>query len=145
MEETKESTPVADQPKHEEESGPLLKKIKCEVTEKQRENLRLGRDKAKLNREAKVKAKLEGYLDTYLKEKSDSSKTTQPPSTPPTRPLPPTPEYSSASDSEEFERQSSLSTFSDSASSDWQPPVLQRTHRYTNNRAPMSALDLNFT
>jgi hypothetical protein len=145
MEETKESTPVADQPKHEEESGPLLKNIKREVTEKQGENLRLGREKAKMNREAKVKAKLEGYLDTYLKEKSEASKTTQHPPTSLTLPLPPTLKYSSASDSEELERLSSLLTFLDSASSDWQPPVLQRTHRYMNNRAPASAFDLNFT
>ena len=88
-----------------------------------------------MNREAKVKAKLEGYLNTYLKEKSKASKTTQKahPSTPPTLPLPPTTKYSSASDSEELEILSPSLTYSDSASSNWQPPVLQRTHSYMKN------------
>ena len=54
-----------------------MKKAKIELTVKQRQNLRLGREKAKINRETKTKAKMGVMLEEYFKQKCEESETEQ--------------------------------------------------------------------
>ena len=107
MEETKDTeiptTTISESSDQEEKSSePVSKKAKRVLSEKQRAILSLGREKARANRENKTKAKLDGMLEEYLKQKSEESKTkpqkkqkTQRVATPP----PPSPSKSSTAES----------------------------------------------
>ena len=131
MEETKETevptqTLSESSDQEEKSSEPVLKKAKRVLSEKQKAILSLGREKAQTNRENKTKAKVDGMLEAYLKQKSEESKTkpqkkqkiTKAPTPPPLSPL------SSSSGSES----SSEEDFSSDASSEVAPlPVLRRT------------------
>ena len=145
MEETKESTPAADdQPKHEEESGPLLKKNQAwSRWETERKSLaweRISQDEQRSQSQSQT-----GRIPEHRLERKEWGKqTTQCPPTPPTLPLPSNPKYSSASDAEEFERLSSSSTFLDSASGDWQLPVLQRKRTWKTEH-PLALLTCSWT
>ena len=108
----------------------MLKKAKRVLSEKQKAILSLGHEKARANRENKTKAKLDGMLEDYLKQKSEESKTkpqkkqkiTKAPTPPPLSPL------SSLSAPES----SSEEDFSSDASSEVAPlPVLRRTKNYS--------------
>ena len=135
MEETKETevptqTLSESSDQEEKSSEPVLKKAKRVLSEKQKAILSLGREKARANRENKTKAKLDGMLEDYLKQKSEESKTkpqkkqkiTKAPTPPPLSPL----SSSSAPES------SSEEDFSSDASSEVPPlPVLRRTKNYS--------------
>ena len=135
MEETKETevptqTLSESSDQEEKSSEPVLKKAKRVLSEKQKAILSLGREKARANRENKTKAKLDGMLEDYLKQKSEESKTkpqkkqkiTKAPTPPPLSPL----SSSSAPESSEEE------DFSSDASSEVPPlPVLRRTKNYS--------------
>ena len=135
MEETKETevptqTLSESSDQEEKSSEPVLKKAKRVLSEKQKAILSLGREKARANRENKTKAKLDGMLEDYLKQKSEESKTkpqkkqkiTKAPTPPPLSPL----SSSSAPES------SSEEDFSSDASSEAPPlPVLRRTKNYS--------------
>ena len=117
----------------EKSSEPVSKKAKRVLSEKQRAILSLGREKARANRENKTKAKLDGMLEEYLKQKSEESKTkpqkkqkTQRVATPP----PPSPSESSTAESLSEE------DFSSDASSEapLPLPVLRRTKNYNPPR-----------
>ena len=138
MEETKDTeiptTTISESSDQEEKSSePVSKKTKRVLSEKQRAILSLGREKARANRENKTKAKLDGMLEEYLKQKSEESKTkpqkkqkTQRVATPP----PPSPSESSTAESLSEE------DFSSDASSEAPPPlpVLRRTKNYNPPR-----------
>ena len=135
MEETKDTeiptTTISESSDQEEKSSePVSKKAKHVLSKKQRAILSLGREKARANRENKTKAKLDGMLEDYLKQKSKESKTkpqkkqkiTKTPTPPPLSPL----SSSSAPESSEEE------DFSSDASSEAPPlPVLRRTKNYS--------------
>ena len=136
MEETKETevpTQTLSESSDQEEKSPepVLKKAKRVLSEKQKAILSLGREKARANRENKTKAKLDGMLEDYLKQKSEESKTkpqkkqkiTKAPTPPP--PLSPLSSSSAPESSEEED-------FSSDASSEVPPlPVLRRTKNYS--------------
>ena len=137
MEETKDTeiptTTISESSDQEEKSSePVSKKTKRVLSEKQRAILSLGREKARANRENKTKAKLDGMLEEYLKQKSEESKTkpqkkkkTQRVALPP----PPSPSELSAPKSLLEE------DFSSDASSEAPPlPVLRRTKNYNPPR-----------
>ena len=135
MEETKETevpTQTLSESSDQEEKSlePVLKKAKRVLSEKQKAILSLGREKARANRENKTKAKLDGMLEEYLKQKSEESKTkpqkkqkiTKAPTPPPLSPL----SSSSAPES------SSEEGFTFDESSEAPPlPVLRRTKNYS--------------
>jgi len=84
MEETKvEDVPSptisesSDQDTEEKVPEPVTKKAKRVLTEKQKAILTLGREKARANRESKTKAKLDGMLEEYLKQKSEEDQILQ--------------------------------------------------------------------
>ena len=139
MEESKETTvPVSetsDQDTQERVGEPVTKKTKRVLTDKQKAILTLGREKARANRENKTKAKLDGMLEDYLKQKSEESKTksTKKQKTAPATPPPP------LSPSSDEVLSSSEEDFSSDANSDFTeppppPPTLRRSKNYTAPR-----------
>ena len=139
MEESKETTvPVSetsDQDTQERVNEPVTKKTKRVLTDKQKAILTLGREKARANRENKTKAKLDGMLEDYLKQKSEESKSKSTkkqklaPATPPP-PLSPSSDEVLSSSEEDFS--------SDESSDFTEPPpptpTLRRSKNYTAPR-----------
>ena len=138
MEESKETTvPVSetsDQDTQERVGEPVTKKTKRVLTDKQKAILTLGREKARANRENKTKAKLDGMLEDYLKQKSEESKTKSTkkqklaPATPP--PLSPSSDEVLSSSEEDFSSDES----SDFTEPPPPPPTLRRSKNYTAPR-----------
>ena len=139
MEESKETTvPVSetsDQDTQERVNEPVTKKTKRVLTDKQKAILTLGREKARANRENKTKAKLDGMLEDYLKQKSEESKSKSTkkqklaPATPPP-PLSPSSDEVLSSSEEDFSSDES----SDFTEPPPPPPTLSRSKNYTAPR-----------
>ena len=161
MEETKESETRSGSETSKQDVGveePVTKKQKRVLSDKQKAILSLGREKAKLNREAKMKAKLDGMVEEYLKDKSEESvetkkkpkKSVKKPKSPP--PPPPPASEPSSSESEEDDDEEEKEEFpSSEESSDYveeppiKNPVLRRTKKGPYYRPRSRAIDLHYT
>ena len=141
---------------------PVTKKQKRVLSDKQKAILSLGREKAKLNREAKMKAKLDGMVEEYLKDKSEESvetkkkpkKSVKKPKSPPPPPPPASEPSSSESeedddDDEEEEEKEEFPSSEESSDYVEEPPiknpVLRRTKKGPYYRPRSRAIDLHYT
>ena len=150
MEESKETTvPVSetsDQDTQERVNEPVTKKTKRVLTDKQKAILTLGREKARANRENKTKAKLDGMLEDYLKQKSEESKSKSTkkqklaPATPPP-PLSPSSDEVLSSSEEDFSSDES----SDFTEPPPPPPTLRRSKNYTAPRRQTVSLSFKYS
>ena len=152
MEETKEIETASLSDSSGQVEQPSAKKQKKALSEKQRAVLTLGREKARNNRETKMKAKLDGMLEEYLKDKKETSQ--KPKRVLPTLHLPTcaevkVEEVSSCSEAEEDTEDEDEDTLSSDGSSNFiappkNNPVLYRTSRgYARPRT--ASMDLNFS